>query len=171
MPTSSLVRSRWSLRLRAVRTAVLLGSVAALAGACDDDEEDDEPEIQAVRLTVTPPNGTATQYIVRTNGVQGGGPIQLRVGQNRVEAAGLDENNQIIDLENEFELRLVGSISGDNTTPLPAGFEFTANRALSNTLTVSTPAVGQRTVALQMFHRGENHSDFDANGIAVVTTP
>jgi hypothetical protein len=134
------------------------------AAACsDDDDDDDEPEISFVRLTVTPPGGQPVSYDLRENASQNQ-TIAFRVGTNTVTAVGIGENNRTLDLDAEFEVRIVGSVSAQDVEgPLPTGVTFTRNGTLRNaqlvtTAAITTPASG----VVRMFHRGEQHSDFDA---------
>lgn len=148
---------------RAARAALVL-STLALAAACDDDDDEgeEEPDIQSVRLTVTPPGGAATAYVITTTGATPS-PVQLRVGTSAVSAVALDDNNQSIALESDFELRVVGALSGEAETALPAGITFVRNSTLSSTITATAAAANTTVPAVvRLFHRGEGHSDFDA---------
>lgn len=169
MPTLAAPPHR-ALRRRAARAVAALAALA-FAAACNDDggSEDDEPPIQAVRLTVTPSAGPAVAYTITTTGATPS-PVSIRVGTSTVTAAALDARNQTIALESDFELRVVGAVSGATETPLPAGFTFTPNGTLSSTIT-ATSAVTTRTIdaAVRLFHRGEGHSDFDARFQLFVT--
>lgn len=155
-------------RLAAVRTLRALTAVAVLVGAAacsDDDGEDDEPEIASVRLTVTPAAGTAQTYTLRESGSDA---VVFRVGANTVTAVALDANNQAIALDPDFELRLVQSVTiqgaNESEVPLGNGVTFTKSGTLSGaTLTTTAASATARPAIARMFHRGEGHSDFDAN--------
>lgn len=155
-------------RLAAVRTLRALVAVAALGGAAacsDDDGEDDEPEIASVRLTVTPASGTAQTFTLRESGSDA---VVFRVGANTVTAVALDASNQAIPLESDFELRLVQAVAiqGANEveTPLGNGVTFTKSGTLTgSTLTTTAASATGRPAVARMFHKGEGHSDFDAN--------
>ncbi len=140
---------------RTLRTAALL-STLALAAACDDDDEltgDDEPEIESVRLVVTPSGGTATTYTVTANGATPS-PVQLRVGTATIAATPLDASGQTIDEASEFELRMSG---------LPAGVTFTQSGTLTATVSATAATTTNAQVAAIMWHRSEGHDDYTAN--------
>ena len=140
--------------LRTVRTAALL-STLALAAACGDDEitGDDEPEIESVRLVITPSGGTATTYVVTANGATPS-PVQLRVGTSTIVATPLEANGSTIDDASEFELRMRG---------LPTGVTFTQSGTLTATITATAATTTNATVSAVMWHRSEGHDDYTAN--------
>ena len=141
--------------VRALRTAALL-STLALAAACDDDDEltgDDEPEIESVRLVVTPSGGAATTYTVTANGATPS-PVQLRVGTATIVATPLDAGGRTIDEASEFELRMSG---------LPTGVTFEQSGTLSATITATAATTTNATVSAIMWHRSEGHDDYTAN--------
>ena len=140
---------------RTVRTAALL-STLALAAACDDDDDitgDDEPEIESVRLVVTPSGGTATTYTVTANGATPS-PVQLRVGTATIVATPLDASGGTIDEASEFELRMSG---------LPTGVTFTQSGTLTATITATAATTTNANVSAIMWHRSEGHDDYTAN--------
>lgn len=140
---------------RTVRTAALL-STLALAAACDDDDDltgDDEPEIESVRLVVTPSGGTATTYTVTANGATPS-PVQLRVGTATIVATPLDGSGGTIDEASEFELRMSG---------LPTGVTFTQSGTLTATITATAATTTNANVSAIMWHRSEGHDDYTAN--------
>ena len=140
---------------RTVRTAALL-STLALAAACDDDDDltgDDEPEIESVRLVVTPTGGTATTYTVTANGATPS-PVQLRVGTATIVATPLDGSGGTIDEASEFELRMSG---------LPTGVTFTQSGTLTATITATAATTTNANVSAIMWHRSEGHDDYTAN--------
>jgi hypothetical protein len=101
--------------------------------------------------------------------------VVFRVGNNTVSAVALDANNQTIDLESDFEVRVVQAVTiqGANEveTALPTGVTFTSNGTTSNATLVTTAAsAAERPAVVRMFHRGEGHSDFDA-GIRYTVAP
>ena len=141
--------------LRTLRTAALL-STLALAAACDDDDEltgDDEPEIESVRLVITPSGGTATTYTVTANGATPS-PVQLRVGTAAIVATPLDAGGRAIADASEFELRMSG---------LPAGVTFTQSGTLTATITATAATTTNAQAAAIMWHRSEGHDDYTAN--------
>ena len=140
---------------RAVRTAALLSTLALAATACDDDDitGEDEPEIESVRLVVTPAGGTATTYTVTANGATPS-PVQLRVGTSTIVATPLDASGRTIDEASEFELRMSG---------LPAGVTFTQSGTLSATIAATAATTTNATVSAIMWHRSEGHDDYTAN--------
>jgi hypothetical protein len=140
---------------RTLRTAALL-STLALAAACDDDDDltgDDEPEIESVRLVITPSGGTATTYTVTANGATPS-PVQLRVGAATIVATPLDAGGRAVDEASEFELRMGG---------LPTGVTFTQSGTLTATITATAATTTNATVSATMWHRTEGHGDYTAN--------
>ncbi len=156
------LRARRTSAARLARAASAL-AVVALVAACGDDDDpsgpDEEPQIEFVRLTVTPAGGTATTYTVRTSGAPT--TVQVRVGANAIQATAFDAANQAIDVGSDFELRLVQAVAGDAETALPAQYTFARNGTLSSTLTVTAGAPTPQTAVVRMFHKEEGHSDFD----------
>ena len=151
MPSMPLPRS---LRVRAVGAAVAL-STLAIAAACGGSSTgaDEEPEIESVRLVVTPTGGTATTYTVTANGATPS-PVQLRVGTSTIAATPLDANGGTISEASEFELRMSG---------LPAGVTFTQNGTLSATISATAATTTNAQVSATMWHKPENHGDYTAN--------
>ena len=140
---------------RALRAAVLLPALA-FAAACGDDDGptgNDEPEIESVRLTITPSGGTAVPYTVTANGSTPS-PVALRVGTSTITAVPLDAAGQTIDEATEFELRLSG---------LPAGVTFTTNGTLTAPVTATAATATNAQVSAVMWHRSEGHDDYTAN--------
>jgi hypothetical protein len=140
--------------VRALRTAALL-STLALAAACDDDDDltgEDEPEIESVRLVVTPSGGTATTYVVTANGATPS-PVQLRVGTSTIVATPLEANGRTIDEASEFELRMSG---------LPTGVTLTPSGTLTTTITATAATTTNANVSAIMWHRSEGHDDYTA---------
>lgn len=140
---------------RAVRTAALLSTLALAVTACDDDPTavEDEPDIESVRLVVTPSGGTATTYTVTANGATPS-PVQLRVGTSTIVATPLDANGQTIAEASEFELRMSG---------LPTGVTFTQSGTLSATIAATAATTTNANVSAIMWHRSEGHDDYTAN--------
>jgi hypothetical protein len=141
---------------RAVRTAALLSTLALAATACDDDDDltgEDEPDIESVRLVITPTGGAATTYTVTANGATPS-PVQLRVGTSTIVATPLDASGRTIDEASEFELRMGG---------LPAGVTFTQSTTLAATITATAATTTNAQVSATMWHRTEGHGDYTAN--------
>jgi hypothetical protein len=141
--------------VRALRAAAVL-STLALAAACSDDDEltgEDEPDIESVRLVITPSGGTPTTYVVTANGATPS-PVQLRVGTSTIVATPLDASNQTIGEASEFELRISG---------LPAGVTFTQSGTLSATIAATAATTTNANVSAIMWHRSEGHDDYTAN--------
>lgn len=151
MPTTL---SRRIPLLRAARAALVLSTLAF--AACSDDEitgdDDDEPQIESVRLTITPASGSATTYTVTANGATPS-PVQLRVGTSTITAVALGGTGQVLDVGNDFELRM---------SNLPSGVTFTSSGSLTASVT-ATAAAAATTVRAEMFHKGEQHTDYTAN--------
>jgi hypothetical protein len=170
---STLFRRQPAFRI--VRTAALL-STLAFAAACGDDDEitgEDEPEIESVRLIVTPAGGTATTYTVRVNGGATPSPIQLRIGSNAVTAQALDAGGAVIDLDDEFELRVVASVTGaggTQQTPLTGTLTYTGSGRLSGALVATAATTTNASATVRMVHVEEAHSDFDA-GVQLRVAP
>ncbi len=158
------------LSLRAARGAALV--LAALAaGACGDDDitEEDEPQIQAVQLSVTPAAGQPVLYTIRPSGANP--TVQLRVGTSTVAAVALDANNQPIVLDEPFELRLVSTVTGPDAaaqTPLTGSVTFNPSGGLTNA-TVAATSVTSVQGWVRLVHLEEDHSDFDAQVTFQVT--
>jgi hypothetical protein len=141
---------------RAVRTAALLSTLALAATACDDDDDltgEDEPDIESVRLVITPAGGAATTYTVTANGATPA-PVQLRVGSSTIVATPLAANGQTIGESSEFELRMSG---------LPTGVTFTQSGTLTATIAATAATTTNATVSAIMWHRSEGHDDYTAN--------
>lgn len=168
MPSALFRRLRGPrfLSRRAARGAALVLAAVA-AGACDDDVtgEDDEPEIQSVRLTVTPPNGAAATYSVTTTSNTA---IPLRVGTSAVTAVALDANGQAITFDEPFQFRMVANVTGGDATaqtPLSGVLTFTPGANGTGTLTgtiTATAVAAASTAWVRLVHVEEAHSDYDA---------
>jgi hypothetical protein len=153
------------LSLRAARGAALvLAAVAAAAcGGDDDPTGDDEPQIQSVRLTVTPEGGQARPSVVVRTGVTPAPVLQLPLGRSTVRADPLDAGGQVITLDEPFEMRLVATVTGEGAnaqTPLSGPVSFAPGGALTGTVNATTSASVSGWVRL--VHLEEAHSDFDA---------
>ena len=169
---SRRTRGARPLSLRAARGAAL--ALAALAlGACGDDDDvtgNDEPKIESVRLTITPPTGAATTVTVRS-GTTTAPTLALRVGTSTIRAEPLDGNNQLITLDEPFEVRLVSTVTGAGATqqtPLGGALTFTGNGTLNGGTVTATGATSVSGF-VRLVHTGEQHSDFDAPVTIVVT--
>lgn len=160
-------RARLLSRRAATGAALVLAAMAA--GACGDDDitgDDDEPKIQSVRLTVTPPGGgTATPFNVTTTSNT---PVQLRVGTSTVTAQALDAAGQPITFDEPFQFRMVANVTGDEAgdeAPLTGVLSFTPGQngtgTLSGTVTAST-VVAATDAWVRLVHVEEAHSDYDA---------
>jgi hypothetical protein len=153
--------------LRAARRALLLSAVVVV-GACGDDDGptgNDEPEIESVRLTVTPAGGAAANYTVTVNGGASPSPIQLRVGTSAVTAQALDAAGRVIDVDDEFELRVVANVTGADAaqqTPLTGAVTFTGTGTLAGSLVATAATASNVSAYVRMVHKAEAHSDFDA---------
>lgn len=167
MPNVLFRRARGTrvLSARAARAAALALAAAVAVGACDGDPSspDDEPQIQSVRLTITPPTGAASTVTVRS-GAATAPVIPLRIGTSTIRAEPLDANNQLITLDEPFEVRLVSTVTGANAnqqTPLAGALTFTGNGSL-NGGTISATAATSVSGFVRLIHTEEQHSDFDA---------
>lgn len=159
-----------------LRTLRALAAVAALSfgvAACDDDPQvEEEPEIAALRLTVTPASGTAQTYTLTTGGANQN--IALRVGANTVSAVALDDNNQAINLGSDFELRIVRSLTVQGASevenPLTGAVTFTKTGGMTGTLVATGAVAAPATALVRVFHVGEGHGDFEP-GFTYTVTP
>jgi hypothetical protein len=165
------------IRLRTLRAAAALAVLSLGVAACDGDEAEDEPEISSIRLTVRPAGGAEQTYTLRESATASQ-TVVFRTGTNTVTAVALDDNNQAIDLGSDFELRIVQSVtlaagSGNEVvTPLTGTVTFTASGTTANATVAATAAnATARDAVARMFHRGEGHSDFDANFRFTVSAP
>jgi hypothetical protein len=144
-------------KLRRWAGFALLAVMTTTAAACDNDPtgEDDEPEIADVRVTIG--NQTVT---INEAGAQSG-TLTVPRGQSNVTVAFLRDNGQPETLVTaaEFELRLVPRTG---TT----GITFTANGVTGGT--INTTSAGQKSLDLQLYHREEDHTDF--NRILTITS-
>jgi hypothetical protein len=173
MPSVPFRRARGTrvLSARAARAAALALAAAVAVGACDGDDDptgvDEEPQIQSVRLTVTPP-GSSTAGAPLAVTTTSNTPIQLRVGTSTVTAVALDANGQPITFDEPFQFRMVANVTAGEAsaqTPLSGVLTFTpgpnGTGALSGTITASAAAAAT-TAWVRMVHVNEAHSDFDA---------
>ena len=177
MPTfplrGALAPAAVRLSRRAARVAALTLAAAAAAACGDDDDPtgDDEPRIVSVRLTVTPPTGAAATVTV-PSGATTAPTLALRVGTSTVRAEPLDGNNQLITLDEPFEVRLVSTVTGAGATqqtPLGGALSFTGNGTLNGGTVTATGATSVSGF-VRLVHLGEQHSDFDAP-VTIVVTP
>jgi hypothetical protein len=133
------------------RTAVLTTAAAFALGAvaCSDDPAapDDEPQVNAVRLTIGTTSITVSTVSSPT--------ITVAPGANAVTAQWLRADGSVEPLvtDAEFELR-IRQATGSNLS-------WTASGARAGTLTVTGLAAGASTAAqVSLFHKVEQHDDF-----------
>ena len=146
--------SRHTSLSRAFRVGAAM-AVLAFAAACNDSstEPEDEPDIESIRLTVTPATGAVTTYTLTANGSTPS-PVQLRVGTSTLTAVALGANGQSLGLEAEFELRMEA---------LPASVTFTRNGTLTSSIVATSAVATPVTVQAVMWHKEEAHDDYTAN--------
>jgi hypothetical protein len=136
--------------------ALALASLVA-ASACKKDE-DQEPEVASVSLTV----GTAT-ITINSTGVVTGGPITVTRPNSVAISASFkraDGTQDEIAHGADFELQVTSANTGLLT--------FTRTGAFAGTLAgVAGPAAASTTIAVALFHKVEQHADFGPFNVTV----
>jgi hypothetical protein len=132
---------------------MMAAALALSLGACKDDAtgiEEDEPEVESMRLTIA--GQTVT---IAANGAVTGAPVTLPVGTHAISAQFLDTAGQPVDGVDAVEFQLNVTIPSGS----PVTFTRSTTNAFAGTLTVSAAAA---TVALRfaLFHVEEQHEDF-----------
>ena len=142
------MRAEMKLARRFLGMVLMAGAIAA----CDDDPVGpEEPEIDAVRLTL----GAQTVTITSLNTT---GTVTIPVGTTAISAVFLDADGDVLHLGSEFELRVTPAASGAVT--------FTRTGAFAGSLQAT--AAGTTTMQIQAFHLEENHPDFGPFTVTVI---
>ncbi|MBL8987474.1 MAG: hypothetical protein JNJ80_14475 [Gemmatimonadetes bacterium] len=141
----------YQLMIRRSLTLVLLLGAAAL-GACGDDEEEQEPEVETMRVvigetTVNFGNGGCTPSVASVTIPTGGAPVTASF----LKADGSPET---IVTEAEFELKVE-----------PAG-RFTRTSGFAGTISGGT--AGTTTFSFSLFHKEEQHEDYGPCQLPIV---
>jgi len=141
------------LSRNARRAALLAVSVFAL-GACSDDKDEHEVEVDFMRITAG-----AQQLMVNSTGAVTGGPLALQAGVARAITVDFLKSDMTTDaLADEagaFQVALT----------VPAGVTFNRTGPFAGTLTAS--AAGSYNVSFALLHVEENHEDFGPFPVAV----
>lgn len=133
-------------------TLVLLLGAAALGACGNDDEEEQEPEVETMRVvigetTVNFGNGGCTPSVATVTIPTGGAPVTASF----LKADGSPET---IVTDAEFELKVE-----------PAG-RFTRTGGFAGT--ISGGAAGTTTFSFSLFHKEEQHEDYGPCQLPIV---
>lgn len=142
-----------SIRLsRSLRFGAALLALTVAAGCRGITDNDDEPDIAAVRLTI---GGAQTVTINRETGAQSGA-VTLPVGTTTIAAVALNASGQVEPLVTaaDFELRIA---------PVTTNVTFVRTGPFAGTLTRT--ASGAATVRVSLYHTGEGHEDFGPHNL------
>jgi hypothetical protein len=138
--------------LRRVAGILALSVTAFGLIACSDDDVDDEPEIQQIRLVI------GTQTFTSIGGNPPTGSVVIPRGAHPVTVTALTASGGVITLDSrEFELRITSS----NT----AVANYTKASAFSGILAAS--AAGTTTLNVQLYHLVEMHADYTLASMAI----
>lgn len=144
----------------------LAGAAIATLAACGHDHED--ITVASARIEVLNTSGAAVQTVTVTPNNVTGGPLQLTRGvAATIRVTWLDGSGASDPANNDsdFQVRF--------NPPAGSGLTFSLNSG-SRTTGVMTGATLQGTavqVGVQLYHTGENHSDFDARVPVTVVNP
>lgn len=142
----------------------LVLAAATFAGACKDstaNEEEAEPEVATMRLTVT---GQAP-VSVSSNGTVTGGPLRISLGQSVITATWLRADGSadphVSTTEFQLKVTVPATITG-------LAFSRSATNPFSGSL--SAQAAGTVNAQFSLLHVEENHEDFGPFTVPVVIT-
>lgn len=149
------------------RRAFAAAAVATLA-ACGDDHKDEDITVASARVEVLNNSGAVIQTLNVTPNNVTGGPLQLvRNVATTIRVTWLDGSGASDPANNDsdFQVRF--------NPPSGAGLTFTLSSGsrTSGVMTGSTVQASPVQVGLQLYHTGENHSDFDAQVPVTVVNP
>lgn len=154
------------MRIASLARRALAGVAIATLAACGHDHED--ITVASARIEVLNARGDAVQTVTVTPNNVTGGPLQLvRGAATTIRVTWLDGSGASDPANNDsdFQVRF--------NPPSGSGLTFSLNSG-SRTTGVMTGATTQATalqVGIQLFHTGENHSDFDARVPVTVIVP
>lgn len=145
---------------------VLAGLAVATLAACAHDHED--VTVTSARIEVLNSGGTAVQTVTVTPNNVTGGPLQLTRGAaTTIRVTWLDASGAAdpANSDGDFQVRFAP----------PAGsglsFSLTAGSRTQGVMTGTTLQSTAVQVGVQLYHTGENHSDFDARVPVTVINP
>lgn len=154
------------MRITTFARLALAGATVVTLAACGHDHED--ITVASARVEVLNTAGAVIQTVTVTPNNVTGGPLQLtRNVATTVRVTWLDGSGASDPANNDsdFQVRF--------NPPSGAGLTFTLSSGsrTSGVMTGSTVQATAVQVGLQLYHTGENHSDFDAQVPVRVVNP
>ncbi|MCU0622282.1 MAG: hypothetical protein MUF53_00295 [Gemmatimonadaceae bacterium] len=154
------------MRITTLVRRALAGAAIATLAACEHDHED--ITVASARVEVLNSGGAVMQTVTVTPNNVTGGPLQLTRGvAATVRVTWLDGSGASDPANNDsdFEVRF--------SPPAGSGLSFALNSGSRTTgvMTGSTVQASAVQVGVQLYHTGENHSDFDARVPVTVVNP
>ena len=155
------------LTRRIPRALALLGAVATLTTACDDDPTESENEPDTSRVVLTISGGAAAQTVTwnTDNGSVTPSTLTIPAGQTRsVTAQFLRPDNTPDPVITASDFRL------DFKVVSGTGITVTKNGNLAATLTAGSTAAQSVTFTLELVHLAANHAEYTSSPGALTVT-